>query len=461
MDGHADSRRKKVVDAITGAIPNPVVRWAAARGAPMARMSGYTSMGSAALAQALATLAQPPVRLWSRDKSGTLEEIASRLDRSPEEVARWHAAGMLTQGATGAGAELDRDAFDRATLIDLALRSGAQEAALTDAAAGGNLVWAAIESVLTAGGSMTGAEVADRAGVPAEMLADVWRSLGLPTGRLQDAAFSRRDVHAVRTLGALSSVFSDEDLQEASAVIGRAMAEVSSVMVELVRRRIAEPLLEAGGTDTDVVVRLAAIRDLLVPTLAPLLEITLERHLDSTIRSDISVRMEELLEPGTQHRVLSVGFADLVGFTSVSEGLSPTEVRNLAAGLHRAADGAVRGHGGKIVKSIGDAVMFTAASPVRATLAALELVDAVTADPELPPVRVGIAHGPVLPGYADYFGRTVNLASRLCAVAEAGEVLLHGEIQGLEAEGLAAQPRPVGELKGIDGAVEACVVRRD
>ena len=425
----------------------------------MARLSGRTSVGSAALAQALGTLAQPPLRLWSRGTSGTIEEIAARVDRSPEEVARWHAAGMLTSTVEADG-EFDRTALDRATLIDLALRSGASEAALVRAARGGNLVWAAIESVLTAGGSMTGAEVAERAGVPPETIEQVWRSLGLPTGRLADAAFNRRDVHAVRTLGSLSAVFTDEDMQEASAVIGRAMAEVSSVMVDLVRRRIAEPLLEAGGTDTDVVVRLAAIRDLLVPTLAPLLEITLERHLDSTIRADISVRMEELLEPGTGHRVLSVGFADLVGFTSVSEGLSPTEVRNLASSLHRVAEGAVRDQGGKIVKSIGDAVMFTTAAPAQAAVAALDMVDAVADDPNLPPVRVGIAHGPVLPGYADYFGRTVNVASRLCSAADAGEVLLHTDAEGLDAGGLTTEPRDVGRLKGIEADIAAVTVRR-
>ena len=454
---------KRAVDAVTGAIPNSVVRWAASRGAPVARLSGHTSLGSAALAQALATLAQPPRRLWSRGSSARPEDVAERLGRTPEEVRRWQAAGMLTRNGDRRPGPIGRDGFDRAALIDLALRSGAQESALAQAASNNNLVWAALESVLTARGSMTGHQVADNAGVEPQLVHRVWQSLGLPTGALDAAGFDRRDVRALRTLGALTTVFDDDDIAEAASVIGRAMSEVSSAFVELFRRRLAEPLVEAGATDTDIVVRLAAMRDLLVPTMAPLLEIALERHLDSAIRSEVGLRLEQLLEPGTGHRVLSVGFADLVGFTSTSQQLTALQVRNLAASLHRIADAAVAEQGGRVVKSIGDAVMFTAPTPVQAGVAATQIVSRVAADDDLPPVRVGIAHGPVLPGYADYFGATVNLASRLCAAAAAGEVLVAGEAgildeQDWQGAGLQAATRKVRRLKGIDGTVHAVAV---
>ncbi len=132
-----------------------------------------------------------------------------------------------------------------------------------------------------------------------DLLRAVWQALGLPTQGLERDAFNRRDVRALRTVGALGTIFSPDDMNEAASVMGRAMAEVSSAMTDLFRRRLADPLIEAGGTDVDVVIRLAAMRDLLVPTLAPLLEITLERHLDAAIRAEIGVRMEAMLEPGT------------------------------------------------------------------------------------------------------------------------------------------------------------------
>ena len=462
MDDNADHWRKRLVEVATGAVPNKMVRWAAAHGGPMARISGRTSIGSAALAQALATLAQPPKRLWSRSSTGSVEEVADRVGRDVEDVRRWLDAGMLGELR---GDQLDRSAFDRAALIDMALRSGADERALMRAAARGNLVWAAMESVLTAGGPMTGLQAADAAGIDMDRLEAVWRALGLPTGDLSAAAFDRRDVHVLRTVDALSVVFSDEDRAEAASVIGRAMAEVANAMVDIFRRRLAEPLLEAGGTETDVVVRLAAIRDLLVPTLAPLLEVALERHLESAIRSELSVRMEDLVEPGSGHRVMSIGFADLVGFTSASERLSASEVRTLASSLHRIAERAVAEHGGRIVKGIGDAVMFSAPGPQQAAECALDIVAGVEADEQLPPVRVGISHGPVLPGYADYFGRTVNLASRLCTAAGPGEVLLHVD-PDVEARmdwstaDLAVAGSAIGGLKGIDGEVRILTVTR-
>ena len=464
VDSKREHPAKRAVDAVAGAIPNSVVRWAAAHGAPVARLSGHTSLGSAALAQALVTLAQPPRRLWSRGSSASAQDVAERLGRTADDVRRWQAAGMLAADGTRRPGPINREGFDRAALIDLALRSGADEPALAQAAANNNLVWVALESVLTSGGSMTGLAVADSAGMEPEMVQRVWQSLGLPTGALEQAGFDRRDVRALRTVGALSAVFSDDDIAEAASVIGRAMSEVSVAFVELFRRRLAEPLLEAGATDTDVVVRLAAMRDLLVPTMSPVLESALERHLESSIRSEVSLRLEELVEPGTGHRVLSVGFADLVGFTSTSQRLTASEVRNLAGSLHRIADRVAAEHAGRIVKSIGDAVMFTAPTPLQAARVAVGIVAEVAADDVLPPVRVGIAHGPVLPGYADYFGATVNLASRLCTAADAGEVLLAGDPdvlaeQDWDGSGLSPSPRKVRRLKGIDGTVNAMALR--
>lgn len=444
--------RQRLGEAVSGAIPNSVVRWAAARGAPVARLSGHTSLGSAALAQTLAALAKPPKRLWSRTGRGSIDDVADRIGRDVEDVRRWQAAGMLTVGDDSGS--MDRASFDRAALVDLALRNGATEATLSEAAAKGALVWAALESVLTSGGSFTGAQAAETAGVDMELLRSVWESLGLPTGGLERAAFKRRDVHALRTLAALQSVFSAEEMGEASSVVGRAMAEVSSAMTDLFRKRLADPLLDAGGTDVDVVIRLAAMRDLLVPTLAPLLEIALERHLEVAIRAEMGVRMEALLEPGTGHRMLAIGFADLVGFTTAAEQRSPGEAQQMASRLLRLAETALAAHGGRIVKSIGDAVMYTTPGPLAAAAASLDIVEAVAGEATLPPVRAGIAYGPVLPAYADYFGRTVNLASRLCGAGEPGSVVLSAVDAVADAAwrkaGLVATPVDVPPLKGIE-----------
>jgi adenylate cyclase len=121
---------------------------------------------------------------------------------------------------------------------------------------------------------------------------------------------------------------------------------------------------------------------------------------------------------------LAVAFADLVGFTEASDYLSALEVGEVANSFMRCAEDTLPDHGARIVKGIGDAVMFTAPDPVTASASAHALLRAAARDQKLPPVRVGVAHGPVLRRAADYFGRTVNLASRLSAAAHPGSVLV-------------------------------------
>lgn len=471
MDSEEDDRAlARMTRAVTGALPSSVVRWVAARGAPMARLSGRTAMGANALSQALTALAQPPRRTRLRTSDVGLEDIADRVGRDLDEVRRWKQLGLLGSDELPADesgdVRWDRGVFDRAALIDLALREGADEALLTRAAAEDNLMWVAMEKVLTGRAGLTGQEAAEAADVSFEFFTHIWQALGLPTGELSSPVFERRDVSVLRTLGAVNVVFTEEDIAETASVVGRAMAEISTALTDIFRRRIAEPFYEAGGTETDVVLRLSALRAMLVPTMAPVLEIALQRHLDNAIRSEIGARMEDLLEPGEGHRVVAVAFVDLVGFTEVSERLSAADVRNLAAQLLQAAEPAVTQHGGRIVKSIGDAVMFTVSDPIQAAQAAVEICEHVSASPQMPDVRAGIGHGPVLPGYADYFGRTVNLASRLCASAKPGEVLLHiagdpPEDSAWAEAGLSVKAKKVKRLKGIEGDVRALRVRKD
>jgi adenylate cyclase len=163
-------------------------------------------------------------------------------------------------------------------------------------------------------------------------------------------------------------------------------------------------------------------------------------------------------------RELSVAFADLVGFTNLSERLSPLEVGRIVARLLQRAEPALQANNARIVKSIGDAIMFTARDPVDCCRASVDIVAGAAEDEILPPVRVGIAHGPVLRAYADYFGRTVNVASRLCDAAKPGEVLLQAAPELVEPDrwldaGLVVTPGRRVKLKGIEGAIEVLSVR--
>jgi adenylate cyclase len=157
---------------------------------------------------------------------------------------------------------------------------------------------------------------------------------------------------------------------------------------------------------------------------------------------------------------LTVGFADMVGFTALSQQLEERELARVVERFETLAYDAVAGHGGRIVKMIGDEVMFVTDEPAAAAEIGLALAEVYGKDETVSDVRVGLAHGPVLGLEGDYFGPTVNLASRIVNIAYVGSVVVSSEIHARLADDerfvlKAVRPR---RLKGI-GLTPLWVVR--
>jgi adenylate cyclase len=158
---------------------------------------------------------------------------------------------------------------------------------------------------------------------------------------------------------------------------------------------------------------------------------------------------------------MSVGFADLSRFTSVSRELDARELASLIEGFNAAASDAIVEGGGRIVKTIGDEVMFSALEPAAAASIALRLLDVVSPATGYPDLRVGLASGGVVPREGDLFGSTVNLANRLVVIALPGSVLVDKATR----DALAGDPRfdlkPIApkHLKGL-GRVRAYRLRQ-
>lgn len=454
-------RTRAVADLVTGAIPGRLLRRVAGVAAPLTRLSGATRVGGDVLASSLALLATPPTRVL-RTGTVSLDEIAERFGRPREEIERWVSRGLLPRPSEPSG-RWDPLVLERAALVDLAVSRGMSDDVLAQAAREGTLVLLAFEQGLTQG-SLTARQTASRAGVSVEEAEAVWRALGFALDDPDAVVFGRREVQALRIMRALGSVFTEDDLLEATSVVGRSMSHVAAALVELFRRRVSDPFLQAGAGNLEVLLRLSAMEELLVPSVLPLLEAAFRRHLEATIRGEVAMQMEGLAATDPGQRVLAVAFADLVGFTSASESLTALEVATMATTLLRAAETVLLVHAGRIIKGIGDAVMFTTPDAISCARASVDLVAEVERV-GLPPVRVGIAYGPVIPAYADLFGRTVNVASRLCGVAPAGGVLVDAGAEGpepgaWEAAGLGLAPRKVEGLKGIDGPLDVFTVTR-
>ncbi len=454
---------RRALDAALEAMPGGVVERVTAVTGPLSRHSGRTHAGAAALGSTLAVLAQPPRRRHRRSSLLTLDDIAAHVDQPPEAVQRWADRGLL--GTPQADGSWGRDTVDRAVLLAAATNRGTSDDDLERAVAEGRLPLITLEHVISGDATLSARQVAERAGVPLEMALNIWRALGMPADDLDEPAFTRSEVAALRTLNAMRSVFTEDDLVEAASVVGRAMSDVGAASVELFRRQLTARFVESGASELDVALRLAAMVDLLVPPLGPLLEVVLRHHLIAGARSEAAMQIEQSDRGAQGQRQLTVAFADLVGFTTVSEKLTALEVSHLASRLLHCAETVLPRHEARIVKSIGDAVMFTARDPVSCCAAALDLIDAAAAEPGMPPVRVGAAHGPVLRAYADYFGRTVNIAARLVDVAPAAAVYLQADGADADsaawaANGLAVKRGSPLRLKGVNERVAVLRVRR-
>jgi adenylate cyclase len=120
-------------------------------------------------------------------------------------------------------------------------------------------------------------------------------------------------------------------------------------------------------------------------------------------------------------------FADLVGYTALTDSEGDDRAAEIAVELQRRIRALLDTHGGEEVKALGDGIMLRCTDPANAVRLGLRIIDELEADPAFPPVRVGIHSGAAVARDGDWYGRTVNVAARLCSVAAGGEVLVSEE----------------------------------
>jgi len=123
----------------------------------------------------------------------------------------------------------------------------------------------------------------------------------------------------------------------------------------------------------------------------------------------------------TEHTFL---FADLVGFTALTDAEGDERAAAVGAALQHRVRAVAIDHQAEVVKGMGDAAMIRCSDPASAVRLAIRLVEDVDSDPALPPIRVGVHSGSAVSHDGDWYGRAVNVASRLCSVAAGGEVLV-------------------------------------
>jgi adenylate cyclase len=207
-------------------------------------------------------------------------------------------------------------------------------------------------------------------------------------------------------------------------VIGSNLARIADAEVAAFLTNVGGPAMVSDPSGLELA-RANAFAARLLREAGGAIDVLLRRHVEAAQRP---------IAVGTQDTTcLAVGFADLVGSSALAEDLTIAELGHVLAEFEERAIDTIIDAGGRVVKFIGDAVMFVAADPADACEISLELASRFLNHPRLPPVRVGLAFGDLLTRDGDYFGPVVNLAARIVQQAAAGQVLVSAEIQSIHA----------------------------
>ncbi|MDW3217178.1 MAG: adenylate/guanylate cyclase domain-containing protein [Acidimicrobiales bacterium] len=285
---------------------------------------------------------------------------------------------------------------------------------ITDAEESGTAELLAIDRlVLPERGRYTVADLARKVDADPDVLRVLWRSLGFVEPMEDEPAFTKSDVRVLETMASLADaeVIDPALSLQIARVLGQSMSQIATAVVDAVEMQ-ANAATEDPGARDSVALRAGE----LLPFLSQVVDYSFKRHLRAAARRRVDLVMDA--ESGGQ----VVGFVDLVRFTELSLELDDADLAVVVGHFDLLVQGLVVEHGGRVVKMIGDAAMFTVADPVAGAGLALALQAAVAEDPMLNGVRVGMAYGPILTRDGDLYGPVVNLANRLVGIGRSGAI---------------------------------------
>lgn len=299
-------------------------------------------------------------------------------------------------------------------------------------------------------------EVAAETGVTVSDSRRLWRALGFPDHR-NEVAFTRSDAEALSTVfQIIDGGAVDVDLAvRLTRAVGQTISRLADWEVATLAHRIEEIEASDQGTGSRTATALKLIEEVNEPFEAMLIY-AWRRHLAAAL-----ARMEALESDADLHAVtVTVGFADIVSFTQLSNSLDHDHIGDLVEVFEARCSDAVATNDGRVIKTIGDSVLFINSDPVHALRTAEDIISLVGKDRRLPAVRVGLATGPVTMRMGDVFGPAVNLAARLTAVARRNRFLVDGTTaEALPAQVFETRALPARPVRGF-GLVEPVTVRR-
>jgi adenylate cyclase len=291
-------------------------------------------------------------------------------------------------------------------------------------------------------------EAADRLGVSVEELTHAWHALGLSVSDGDQPVFSQVDIDGLAAWVALRAAVGDEATLTLLRVLGASMARLSEAGSTAIRLGLPDIQMEYSEDELTTARAYRAVGEF-IPRLAVLMDAVFRHH-------TISARtyFEGVVRDNSASVICGIGFADLTGFTSLTQRLTPTELSALLVEFAAAVNDVVLADGGRVVKFIGDEVMWVSSTPEQLAKVALDLVEHPGAQEANLQVRAGLGYGSVLAIGGDYFGTAVNLAARLVTAAAPGQILAAADVRD-ELPDWPAIPQDPLVLKGFDDPITA------
>jgi adenylate cyclase len=356
----------------------------------------------------------------------------------------WEAEGLLD------GLEDDAARDARRQLLDHLHGDGCGVDELRAAVDEDRLVLLPVERFLAGDVAYSQHDIAEQAGLDLDQLAAFRQALGLAVPDPQAKVFTQEDLDTAKDAASLGEVgFPFEDTLEVTRVLGLGMSRYA----EALRVLFAQTFIQPGDNEVDLARRLADAAGELMPLSSRMLDHVFLLHMRQLLRNDYIGLAERTAGRVSDTADTTVAFADLVGFTELGESVGVEELGGLAGRLAQIA-GEVVAPPVRVVKQIGDAVMLVSPEVAPAIETCLALIDRADEEEDFPPLRAGVAFGPAVNRWGDWFGSTVNVASRLTARARPGAVLATQEVRDAAEDRFDWSAAGDKRLKGLNKPLE-------
>ena len=392
----------------------------------------------------------------ARDRRISLHELAERAGATPERIEALVKIGAIVPDADG---HVDPNDVQRVSIVAAYEAGGISVADLATALRDGNMTFAYSASIyppLSQGSDQTALDLASECDVRLQDLQAVYLALGLPAPD-GDAAVTAEETQAVAAFfrGWSDSHLAPDAAVRAARIAGFAAHRLTDGWVDLfldtvamqpeerLRRRVEE-------LGTEFFAPAGRVAEALEPLVAWLIRRHMERALNRVNVEFLEYALEQRGLRPAGARLPVIAFADLADFTVLTEVAGDAAAAANATKLGDIAVQAVTGRGGRLVKQLGDGVLLYFDEAMQA-VEAVRILQRLAAEATLPPLHIGLAAGTVVQRDGDVYGRTVNLAARISAAADSGEVVANEILSRqlpIEFASIGAQ-----RLKGFEVAV--------